>query len=79
VDAVLAEIGLDRIPRLVIFNKVDTVSPLWAKAIASRFNGVVCSAINPGTFEGLLKEIEKSVWGEERVELRAAGGEQKTT
>ncbi len=75
VDTVLAEIGLDRIPRLVIFNKVDTVSPLWAKAIAGRFNGVVCSAINPDTFEELLKEIEKSVWGEERVKLRAAGGE----
>ena len=71
------ELHLDRIPRLVIFNKVDTVSPLWAKAIASRFNGVVCSAINPGTFEELLKEIEKSVWGEESAELRVTSAESK--
>lgn len=75
VDTVLAEIGLDHVPRLTVFNKADLVSPLWAKAIASRFNGVVCSAIDPGTFEGLLKEIEKRVWGEEVAELQAAGGE----
>ena len=78
VDTVLAELGLDRIPRLVIFNKVDIVSPLWAKVIASRFNGVVCSAIDPGTFEGLLKEIEKRVWGEERAELQVTSVESKT-
>ena len=62
----------------MIFNKVDIVSPLWAKVIASRFNGVVCSAIDPGTFEGLLKEIEKRVWGEERAELQVTSVESKT-
>ena len=64
VDKILNEIGLDNIPRLMVFNKVDLVSPLWAKAIASRFNGVVCSAIRPETLGGLLKEIEEQVWKE---------------
>jgi len=65
VNTLLQEIGLDQIPQLVVFNKVDLVSPLWAKAIAARFNGVVCSAINSETFSDLLGEIEKRVWEEE--------------
>jgi len=65
VDTILNEIGLDHIPKLVVFNKADLVNPFWAKAIASRFNGVVCSAIKPDTFGDLLQEIEKRVWSEE--------------
>jgi len=65
VDKLILEIGLDHIPRLVVFNKVDQVNPLWAKVIAARFNGVVCSAIQPETFGALLGAIEKRLWGEE--------------
>jgi GTPase len=64
VDKLILELGLDHIPRLVVFNKVDLVNPLWAKIIAARFNGVVCSAIHPETFGDLLREIEKKVWKE---------------
>ena len=62
VDKILTEIDLDRIPRLVVFNKVDQVNPYWAKTIAHRFKGVVCSAIQPETFGKLLDEMEKRVW-----------------
>jgi GTPase len=65
VNNLLQEIGLDHIPQLIVLNKADLVNPLWAKAIASRFGGVVCSAINPATFGDLLQEIEKRVWKEE--------------
>ena len=64
VDNILNEIGLDEIPRLVVFNKADLVNPLWAKAIAARFRGVTCSAIDKGTFGDLLREIENRVWPE---------------
>ena len=64
VDKLILELGLDHIPRLVVFNKVDLVNPLWAKIIAARFNGVVCSAIQPETFGALLGAIEKRLWGE---------------
>jgi GTP-binding protein HflX len=64
VDAILSEIGLDEIPRLMVFNKVDLVNPLWAKAIAARFNGVTCSAIAPESLGRLLQEIEERVWPE---------------
>jgi GTP-binding protein HflX len=66
VDTLFTELGLDQIPKLVVFNKVDLVSPLWAKVIATRFNGVACSAINSATFGPLLQEIEKRVWEEAR-------------
>ena len=64
VNNLLVEIGLDHIPQLTVFNKTDLVNPLWAKAMAARFKGVVCSAIHPETFEGLLREIEMKVWRE---------------
>jgi GTP-binding protein HflX len=65
VDAILREIGLDHIPRLAVFNKVDLVNPLWAKAIAARFDGITCSAVDKGTFGKLLEQIERMVWPEE--------------
>lgn len=68
VNKLLLEIGLDSIPQLAVFNKVDLVNPYWAKAIAARFNGVTCSAIKPDTFGNLLQEIETRVWKEETQE-----------
>lgn len=62
VDNILREIELDHIPRLIVFNKTDRVNPLWAKAIANRFGGVLCSAIDPRTFGELLSNIERRVW-----------------
>ena len=69
VDNLLIELGLDTIPKLPVFNKADLVNALWARAVAARFNGVVCSAINPGTFGDLLKEIETRVWEEKSSEF----------
>ncbi len=73
VDKILTDIGLDHIPRLVVFNKVDLVNRFWAKALARRFHGVYCSAINPDTFGDLLKEIEKRVWREEDLKQEVGG------
>ena len=75
VDTLLNEIGLDEIPRLVVFNKVDLVNPLWAKVIAARFKGVVCSGLDPGTFGDLLQEIEKKVWHEQNAGSRLKSAE----
>jgi GTP-binding protein HflX len=75
VDKLLNEIGLEEIPRLVIFNKADLVNPLWAKVIAARFKGVVCSALDAGTFADLLQEIEKRIWSEEDTGLRLKSAE----
>lgn len=62
VTSLLTEIGIEHIPRLPVFNKCDLVNPLWAKTIAARFRGVLCTAIDTGTFGTLLAEIEKRIW-----------------
>jgi len=64
VNKILNEIGLDHIACLVVFNKVDQVNALWARAIASRFNSVLCSAIDPATLGPLLEAIEQQLWPE---------------
>jgi len=69
VEKLFIEIGLDRIPKLVVFNKVDLVNQIWAKAIAARFHGVTCSAIDRNTFDSLMIEIENRVWPGEKPEL----------
>ncbi len=73
VQNLLNEIGLENIPQLMVFNKVDLVNPIWARVIALRFKGVVCSAIDPNSLGDLLKEIEKRVWGGESSDLRVQG------
>lgn len=65
VDRLITELGLDRIQMLMVLNKADLVNPAWARAVAKRFNGVVCSALHPETFGDLLKEIEKNIWRED--------------
>ena len=62
VDSILLEIGLDQIPRLLVFNKVDLVNSLWARAIALRLDGVTCAATDKGTLGALLERIEREVW-----------------
>jgi GTP-binding protein HflX len=78
VNNLLAEIGLDELPQLIVLNKVDLVNRLWARAIAARFKGVVCSAIDPASFGDLLAEIEKRVWAEDNSETRVRGSESET-
>ena len=70
VNGLLSEIGLDHIPQLLVFNKVDLVEPLWAKTVADRFNGLVCSAVSPETFGDLLKEIERKIWPDKNSEAK---------
>lgn len=70
VDTILREIELDGIPRVTVLNKADLVNPHWTRAIARRFDGVTCSAINPATFSELLCEIERRLWPEEEEDLR---------
>jgi GTP-binding protein HflX len=75
VNKLLAEIGLDGIHQLIVLNKVDLVNRLWARAIAARFRGVVCSANNSDTFGDLLKKIEERVWGQASAEYRVQSSE----
>ncbi|MBI5192739.1 MAG: GTPase HflX [Nitrospirae bacterium] len=64
VDQILRELGLDNIPRLVVFNKQDKAEPDEVKMICQRFNAIAISAINPETLLLLLAVMEEMIWRE---------------
>lgn len=71
VEKVLDEIGLDTIPRLLVFNKMDLADPLEAKNLARRHDAALISATNQGSLDVLLKELERRLWPGEALEETA--------
>ncbi|GBD97895.1 MAG TPA: GTPase HflX [Nitrospirae bacterium] len=62
VEKILSELGLSEKPVLLAFNKEDLVGKEEAGAICTRFKAVSFSALNPGTFQRLIKAIESKLW-----------------
>lgn len=62
VDKIISELGLDLIPRLVVFNKKDKAEPDEVKMLCQRFKAIAISAINPETLMPLLAAIEERIW-----------------
>ena len=71
VEKVLDEIGLNSIPRLLVFNKMDLCDPIEAANIARRFDAVPVSAVNQTTLGALMKELEKRLWPGEALDMTA--------
>ncbi len=71
VEKVLDEIGLNTIPRLLVFNKMDLVDPIEAANIARRFDAVLVSAAKQETLGPLMKELEKRLWPGEAIDRTA--------
>jgi GTPase len=57
VDAVLAEIGADELPREIVLNKIDAVDPLGRRRLANRFPGAL--QVSAATGEGLEELRER--------------------
>lgn len=62
VERILLELELDRIPRLLVFNKIDLLPADEAAALCRRFGALPISARNRRTFEPLLEELERRCW-----------------
>lgn len=73
VEKILDEIGLDEVPRLLVFNKADLVDPVEAANLAARYGAVLTSATDRKTLGELLGELEKRLWPEEAAEEKPAG------
>jgi len=71
VEKVLDEIGLNSIPRLLVFNKMDLCDPVEAANLARRFDAVLVSAVNQTTLGALMKELEKRLWPGEALDRTA--------
>jgi GTP-binding protein HflX len=72
VEALLAELNLERIPLLRVFNKADRVESAFAERICRRFGGIAISALDTGTFSPLLHEIEETLWGKREGAIQAS-------
>ena len=62
VEALLEDLDLAAIPRLLVFNKKDRVPPETAEAVCRRYGGVAISALDRSTFGPLLAAMEARLW-----------------
>ena len=62
VERILQDLELDRIPRLLVFNKTDLVPEEESDTFCRRFQAIAVSARNPRSFEPLLAELESRFW-----------------
>lgn len=64
VERILLELKLDRVPRLLVFNKVDLVPSEEVSAFCRRFDAVPVSAKDRRSFQPLLQKLEQRFWPE---------------
>lgn len=62
VEAILEELELGRIPRLLVFNKVDRVPPAEIEPLCRRYGALPVSARDRKSFGPLLAELERRCW-----------------
>ncbi|MCS6798948.1 MAG: GTPase HflX [Myxococcota bacterium] len=68
-DAVLVELGLEAIPRLRVYNKIDRLEAAWIQARAQAEDAVAVSATHPETLQPLLERIERALERRRRAHL----------
>lgn len=65
VRGVLREIGLDEVPELLVFNKIDRLPPGQGAALAGQHRAVAVSALEGTGLADLLERAEAELWDEE--------------
>jgi GTP-binding protein HflX len=58
VIAILRELGLDAVPRMLVFNKCDRVPAHYVEPLCRRYHAIGISALQPQTLRPLLAELE---------------------
>jgi len=77
VERILAEIGIDEIPRLLVFNKIDLVEERIVKALMRRYRAIGISARDPKTLGPLLDALEARLWPGEGQGRAKGWGEER--
>jgi len=65
VEHVLSELGLNSIPRLLVFNKEDKLRPEEAEAICRKYGGLCISSLRPESLPKLFDAIQRELWKEQ--------------
>lgn len=61
VEDLLNELGLDKIPCLKIFNKIDLLDSEESGNLARQYGAILLSAIDPGTFGRFFKKVRQMI------------------
>lgn len=62
VEKVLVELGLENIPRLLVFNKEDKLDQEEVRALCRRYGGISISAIQPESIGNFIEALSKKLW-----------------
>uniref|UniRef100_UPI00272E4892 GTPase HflX n=1 Tax=Geoalkalibacter sp. TaxID=3041440 RepID=UPI00272E4892 len=65
VERILQDLDLARIPRLLVFNKIDRLPSGEVAALCRRFAAIPVSALERATFTALLEELQQRFWPQE--------------
>ncbi|MFK7931747.1 MAG: GTPase HflX [Myxococcota bacterium] len=71
VDGILQDLGIDKTPRILVWNKADIAKPAELDTVLRRHGGVPASALSGEGLEKLLQQIETSLF---RVQARRSAG-----
>ena len=62
VERILVDLDLARIPRLLVFNKIDQVPAEEASALCRRFQAIGVSALDRSSFTPLMQALQARCW-----------------
>ena len=62
VEMILKKLDLHHLPALLVLNKCDRLEGDEVDQHIKRWKGIPITALDPGTFSGLLSEIEAAIW-----------------
>ena len=62
VDLTLQKLQAESIPRVLVFNKIDTVDPTLWSGLALKHKALLCSATTRHNLDGLLRHIEQQLF-----------------
>jgi GTP-binding protein HflX len=68
VEKVLGDLGLLEKQRILAFNKIDRLSREEAQNLSRRYGAVAVSALDPSTFDPLLRAVRQAAAREKLVE-----------
>jgi GTP-binding protein HflX len=61
VEAILTELDLMRLPRVMVFNKCDRLPPEEAVALCRRYGAVGISALEPATLPPMVERLDQAL------------------
>ncbi|GIX48847.1 MAG: GTPase HflX [Candidatus Tectimicrobiota bacterium] len=72
VEKILAQLGLDHLPRLLVLNKIDLVSPEVVANLERLYQGVAISAQDRRTLPRLIERMQDVIWSQLHGEAAAS-------